>query len=213
MKKLFRHWGLVNRHRYHVFINGCRCGIGFHCLFHDLSKFHPKEFWPSVKYYDGTHSPVLEERLQNDYFSLICQHHTKRNPHHWEYWTDFYKGKILALAMPWRYATEYVCDMLSASYCYDPKAFNGETVVSYFAARCDHYYLSDVTKAYVKWCLERFAKHGFKGLRKKDTKAEYQRILGIYPKVKTYEPLSPTGALPLEGNEPIIPSALQGGQS
>ena len=73
MKAFFRHWGLVNRHRYHVWVNGIHCGIGWHCFFHDLSKFHPTEFLTSVRHYHGMHSPVYEERLKNDYFSFICQ--------------------------------------------------------------------------------------------------------------------------------------------
>lgn len=210
MSKVFKHWGLVNRHRHHVFINGCHCGIGFHCLFHDLSKYGPKEFWASVKHYNGTHSPVLEERLDNDYFSYICQHHTRRNKHHWEYWTDYFQGHIVAMAMPWVYATEYVCDMLSASYCYDPKGFSGERAYQYFLKRRDHYYLSDVTKEYVTLCLKRFADMGFAGLKKKDTKALYEDICSRFPKVRVYDSMACEGTLPKDAKEFIMPKSLQG---
>ena len=209
MSNFFRHWGLVNAHRYHVFRNGVACGIGWHCLFHDLSKYTPREFFRSVKYFDGTHSPVYEERLKNDYFSFICQAHTRRNKHHWEYWTDFFLGRIVARDMPWIYATEYVCDMLSASYCYDPKHFSPEKTLEYYQKRCDHYYMSDLTREYVRFCLTRFRDHGFAGLKKKDTKAEYRRLQGLYPRVRVYETLLPAGTLPRRGEGSIMQQSLQ----
>ena len=176
MKNFFHHLALVTRHRWHVFLNGCHCGIGWHCLFHDLTKFHPTEFFTSVKYYRGTFSPVYAERLENGYFSRICQHHTKRNKHHWEYWTDFYRGNIVVKAMPWKYATEYVCDMLSASFCYAPKEFKNETTYDYFEQRQSHYYLAPLTREYVRFCLKSFAEKGFAGLKKKDTKKRYAEL-------------------------------------
>lgn len=213
MKAFFKHWGLVNRHRFHVFTNGCRCGIGFHCLFHDLSKYTPKEFWTSVRHYEGSHSPVLEERLKNDYFSTICQAHTRRNKHHWEYWTDFFMGRIVAKTMPWVYATEYVCDMLSASYCYDPKHFTPAKTYDYFAARADHYYMSDATREYVLWCLARYRDLGFDGLKKKDTKAEYERIVSSHEAVKVYDELALAGTLPAKASEFIIPASSKEGKA
>ena len=192
MNKFFRHWGLLNRHRYHVFLNGCHCGIGFHCLFHDLSKYGPKEFFPSVKNYTGVYSPVAEERSKNDLFSFICQHHTKRNKHHWEYWTDFYRGSVIAINMPWLYAVEYVCDMLSASYCYDPEGFIRPGPYYRFLEHKTRYYLTDATDEFVTWCLKRFAELGWDGLKKKDTKKMYAEIAAKYPRVKVFP--SPLGA-------------------
>ena len=207
MSRFFRHLGLVNRHRYHVFLNGVHCGIGFHCLFHDLSKYTHREFSRSVKNFDGTHSPVYEERLKNDYFSYICQAHTKRNKHHWEYWTDFFQGHVLAMTMPWVYATEYVCDMLSASFCYDPKHFTPEKTLNYFLDRADHYLMSDATKEYVAWCLTRFRDLGYDGLKKQDTKKAYEEITARHDRVKVYDSLPCAGALPRRAEEFIIPSS------
>lgn len=209
MSRFFRHWGLVNRHRWHVFLNGCHCGIGFHCCFHDLSKYTPKEFFRSVKYFNGSHSPVFEERLQNDYFSFICQAHARRNKHHWEYWTDFFMGRVIARTMPWKYATEYVCDMLSASYCYDPKTFFPAKTLGYFVDRSDHFLMSDATREYVTWCLTRYKELGFRGLKKKDTKKAYADILAKHGPVTVYESLPVAGALPKRANEFIMPSSYQ----
>ena len=203
--KALKHFFLICRHRHHVIANGRRCGIFWHCLRHDLSKFGPTEFFRSAKFYDGSHSPVLEERKENDYFSLICQHHTKHNKHHWEYWVDFFKGHIIMLTMPWVYATEYVCDVLSASYCYDPKSFSGEKARDYFDERKDHYFMTTITKEYIHWCLDRFATMGYRGLKKKDTKAKYQELLGKYPRVEWASSDRAQGNLPHDAHESIMP--------
>ena len=79
----FKHLKLIIKHRHRVIANASHMGIFFHALRHDLSKFSHIEFHTSSKYYIGDHSPVYEERLANDYFSTICQHHTRRNKHHW----------------------------------------------------------------------------------------------------------------------------------
>lgn len=176
MKKFFGHLRVILTHRHQVIRNAFHCGIFFHALKHDLSKFSPKEFFPSVKYFAGDHSPVYEQRMANDLFSSICQHHTRRNPHHWEYWTDFFKGAIIVKAMPYKYAIEYVCDTLSASKTYDPKHFKPETTLNYFLSRVDNYYMNSGTKEFIKWCLTRYKDMGFKGLKKKDTLAKYKEI-------------------------------------
>lgn len=180
----FRHLHLILRHRHMVIANGLHCGIFFHCLKHDLTKFTPVEFHNSALHYVGDHSPVYEERLQNGYFSYICQHHTKRNKHHWEYWTDFFCGRIIVMTMPWIYATEYVCDMLSASKNYNPKTFKPETTLYYFLHHSTQYYMTQATREYVIWCLTRYRDLGFKGLKKKDTKAKYREIVSKYPKTE-----------------------------
>ena len=184
MNKFFGHLHTILKHRHLVIKNASHCGIFFHALKHDLSKFSPKEFFPSVKYFVGVHSPVYEQRLANNYYSSICQHHTKRNPHHWEYWTDFFKGAIVVKTMPYKYAMEYVCDMLSASKVYDPKNFKRETTLNYFLERSPYYYMSNATREFVKWSLTRYRDLAFKGLKKKDTLAKYKEITSIYPDVE-----------------------------
>lgn len=183
----FKHLHLINSHRRLVIKNARRMGIFWHALKHDLSKYSPKEFNASAKYYAGNHSPVFEERMHNNYFSSICQHHTKRNPHHWEYWTDFFCGRILMKTMPWKYATEYVCDMLSASYTYNKKDFKPETTLEYFEKRKSHYFMTEATKEYISWCLAEYRDNGFKNLKKKNTQKKYREITGKYPDVELFE--------------------------
>lgn len=182
----FRHFRLITKHRHQVISNGARCGIFWHCLKHDLSKYGYTEFHLSAKYYVGDHSPVFEERVHNRYFSAICQHHTKRNPHHWEYWVDFFAGSLVVKTMPWIYATEYVCDTLAAAKTYDPKNFGPSTALDYFMKHNRKYYMTAATREYIIWALTRYRDLGFAGLKKKDTKAAYSDIISSHPQVERF---------------------------
>lgn len=197
MSHPFKHLKTILKHRHQVIRNGWHLGIFWHCLGHDLSKFGRTEFKVGSTYYVGTHSPIYEERLRNGYFSSACQHHTRRNKHHWEYWTDFFKGRIIAKNMPYKYALEYVADTLSASKTYDPKNFKGSTTLEYFNRNSEHYYLTDTTEEFIRWCLTEYAENGWKNLNKKNTKKVYKEIEAKYPKTKIFEDMKALGDLPL----------------
>lgn len=204
MSHAFKHFVLITRHRHMVIRNGFHMGIFWHCLKHDLSKYGWKEFWTSAKYYRGNFSPVFAERMHNDYFSTICQHHTKRNPHHWEYWTDFFCGRVVIKTMPWKYATEYVCDMLSASKNYNPKEFKPETTYNYFIKHKDHFYATRATREYIEWCLSKYKESGWKELKKKNTKKMYQEICSKYPDVEILEELNLSLDIPKSEKDAFI---------
>ncbi|MCR5692532.1 MAG: DUF5662 family protein [Bacilli bacterium] len=197
MSHPFKHLKTILKHRHQVIRNGWHLGIFWHCLRHDLSKFGRTEFKVGSTYYVGTHSPIYEERLRNGYFSSACQHHTRRNKHHWEYWTDFFKGRIIAKNMPYKYALEYVADTLSASKTYDPKNFKGSTTLEYFNRNCPHYYLTDTTEEFIRWCLTEYAENGWKNLKKKNTKKAYNEIEAKHPKTKIFDVMKSVGDLPL----------------
>ena len=197
MSHPFKHLKVILKHRHQVIRNGWHLGIFWHCLKHDLSKFGRTEFKVGSTYYVGTHSPIYEERLRNGYFSSACQHHTRRNKHHWEYWTDFFKGRIVARNMPYKYALEYVADTLSASKTYDPKNFKGSTTLEYFNRNSEHYYLTDTTEEFIRYCLTEYAENGWKNLKKKNTKKVYKEIEAKYPKTKVFDTMKALGDLPL----------------
>ena len=197
MSHPFKHLRTILRHRHQVIRNGWHLGIFWHCLRHDLSKFGRTEFKVGSTYYVGTHSPIYEERLRNGYYSTACQHHTRRNKHHWEYWTDFFKGRIIAKNMPYKYALEYVADTLSASKTYDPKNFKGSTTLEYFNRNSEHYYLTDTTEEFIRYCLTEYAENGWKNLKKKNTKKVYKEIEAKYPKTKVFDTMKGLGDLPL----------------
>ena len=83
----FRHLHTVNKHRFKVFIHCVKAGIFFQGLVHDLSKYHPTEFFIGVKYFQGTRSPNDAEREEKG-LSTAWIHHKGRNKHHFEYWYD-----------------------------------------------------------------------------------------------------------------------------
>lgn len=192
----FKHFFLILRHRHQVIKNGFHLGIFFQCLRHDLSKFSPTEFITSSKYYKGDGSPVYYERLHNNYYSKVCQHHTKRNKHHWEYYTDFLAGRIIVRNMPYKYCLEYVADVLSASKTYNLKAFKPDSALNYFNDVKNHYYMSDATEEFLTICFERYKESGFKNLKKKETKKLYKEITSKYPDVKIFTTMKIDRELP-----------------
>ena len=195
--KTIRHFITITKHRHQVLRNAFHMGIFFFALHHDLSKYSFKEFFPSAKYYAGSYSPINNQRMENNYFSSVCQHHVRKNPHHWEYWTDFYKGHLLVKTMPFKWAAEYVCDTLSASKVYNGKAFDRKMPLEYFDSHSKWYYMSTATKEFARWCLEKYAESGWKELNKKTAKAKYDELRKIYPDVEVLDELHPYGDLPL----------------
>ncbi len=193
MLKALGHFVTITKHRHRVIANGFHMGIGIHCLRHDLSKYLPGEFIKSAHYYAGDHSPVYEERLDNAYYSSICQHHTRHNKHHYEYWTDFFMGRVIAKRMPYIYATEYVCDVLAASRTYHPDTFGGKQALDYFLKHSKRYFLHDATIDYVVYCLREYSLNGWKNLKRRNTEKIYREISAKYPDVEVFEEM-PLGA-------------------
>ena len=182
----FKHFVLITKHRHQVIRNASHLGIFFQSLGHDLSKYSCLEFKESAKRYKGTSSPVYEQRKEEDNYSTIAVHHTNRNKHHWEYYVDFFKGKIILRNIPYTYCLEYCADMLAASKTYDKKNFSGQVVYDYFMSRVENYCMTKATKEFISWLLLTYAKEGFKGLKKKVTKAKYLEITSKYPQVEEY---------------------------
>jgi hypothetical protein len=196
MSHPFRHFITIEKHRHQVIRNAFHMGIFFQALRHDLSKFSYTEFHNSAKYATGSGSPVWDDRLHNDYYSVICQHHTKRNKHHWEYWTDFFVGRVIAINMPYRFALEYCCDVLSAAKTYDKKDFRPDTALHYFQSKKAFYYMTDGTKEFIEWCLAQYAENGFHGLHRRQTKPKYQEIMKRHPSVKIFSALDTDFVIP-----------------
>ena len=121
----FKHFKKVCTHKYWVFNYCLKAGIHIQGLFHDLSKFSPTEFFESVKYYQGTSSPIDAAKKVNGY-SEAWMHHKGRNKHHYEYWQDNFDNGGIALEMPMKYKKEMICDYIGAGRAYFGKAFTIE---------------------------------------------------------------------------------------
>ena len=133
ISRFFGHLGTVTRHRWQVMKNCFRAGLYRQGLTHDLSKFSPTEFWPGVRYYQGTRSPNEQERETVGY-SLAWMHHKGRNRHHFEYWNDLNveTRRYEPVKMPYRYLAEMFCDRVAASMIYKGKEYTDSSALEYF---------------------------------------------------------------------------------
>lgn len=129
--KVFKHFNLVNKHRYYVFRYSIKAGIPVRGLLHDLSKYSPTEFFESVKYFDGHKSPIIFAKMEKGY-SKAWLHHKGRNKHHLEYWEDVFKGEKIAAFIPYKYIVECICDKLAATKAYNGKNFNQKQALEYW---------------------------------------------------------------------------------
>lgn len=126
----FAHLRKVRTHRKWVRHYCSKVGLHWQGLVHDLSKYSPTEFWESVEYYQGNRSPIDACKEKNGY-SLTWFHHRGRNKHHMEYWTDRYDTGTSCVPMPYKYATELICDWLGAGRAYMGSNFSYEKELEY----------------------------------------------------------------------------------
>ena len=130
LKKAIKHIKLVSKHKWYVFIYCTRLGLPIRGLMHDMSKFSPTEFWESIKYYDGTISPITVCKRANGY-SKAWLHHKGRNKHHTEYWVDS-NAPVQTPIIPYKYVAEMICDKLSASKVYNGKQWTKKSEIEYW---------------------------------------------------------------------------------
>jgi hypothetical protein len=121
----WNHFKTICKHKYWVGYYCFKAGIPWRGIKHDLSKFSPTEFCESVKYYQGTSSPIDACKKANGW-SKAWLHHKGRNDHHYEYWQDNFDKGGEALLMPKECAIELVCDYLGAGRAYMGKDFTYE---------------------------------------------------------------------------------------
>lgn len=118
----FRHLKTVIVHKTCVARYCFLCGLYLQGIMHDMSKFSPVEFFESVKYYQGTSSPIDACKADKGY-SNAWFHHRGRNKHHWEYWVDDFQKGMIPKKMPFKYMLEMICDYLGAGRAYMGKNF------------------------------------------------------------------------------------------
>lgn len=133
LNSLKGHLLTVIHHRHKVIEHCFKAGIPVQGLLHDLSKFSPAEFIPSVKFYQGNRSPNETERAENG-CSLAWMHHKGRNRHHFEYWVDIDPADKLykPVKMPLKYVAEMFCDRVAASKIYRGENYKNTDPLDYF---------------------------------------------------------------------------------
>ena len=130
-KRFWGHLATVHHHRALVRKYCFRCGLYWQGLVHDLSKYNPQEFIPSVRYFQGNRSPYAYEK---ELYGIApgWLHHKGHNKHHWEYWTDCIKGKWVPMEMPEKYIVESFCDRIAASQTYKKEQYTDDAPLAYF---------------------------------------------------------------------------------
>lgn len=130
IKNVLKHFILITHHKWVVFKLCCKIGEPWRGFVHDLSKYFPTEFWESVNYYVGDHSPITEAKKDKGY-SEAWLHHKGRNKHHTHYWVD-YEAPERTPIIPYKYATEMICDKLAAGIIYEGKKWTKESGLAYW---------------------------------------------------------------------------------
>ena len=127
------HLKVVNSHRFKVMKYCFKVGLYKQGLLHDLSKYSPTEFFVGVKYFQGTRSPNVMERIEKGYSSASL-HHTGRNKHHFQYWIDFDENKCYykGMPMPANYVVEMFMDRIAACETYQKENYTERSPLNYF---------------------------------------------------------------------------------
>lgn len=170
MNKTIGHFKTITKHRHLVIYHCFKAGIGFQGLFHDLSKYGPREFFVGAKYYLGSKSPNEKERELYGY-SKAWLHHKGRNRHHFEYWTDYNpKTKVLEpIEMPLSYVVEMFCDRVAASKVYQGENYKQTHPLEYFLkakkSRFINQNTSDLLESWLTMLAEKGEEETFKYIK------------------------------------------------
>lgn len=152
----WKHFRLISRHKWKVFIYCSRVGLVRQGLLHDMTKFSWTEFRTGIFYYAGIQSPNTAERLEQG-VSEAWLHHKGRNKHHYEYWIDYSverPGELCGCRMPYRYVAEMFCDRVSASQIYKGAAYTDAAPYEYFAPHADRLLIHPQTRRELLQLLE-----------------------------------------------------------
>lgn len=157
----FKHFGKICKHKWWVFYYCCKAGIPWRGFMHDWSKFSPVEFWESVKYYQGTSSPI-DAAKKDKGWSKAWMHHKGRNSHHYEYWVDNFDNGGVPLQMPYKDAVEMLCDYLGAGRAYMGKNFTYQKEYEWWVNKCKKpLAMHPNTLGFITRCMSQF-NHGLK---------------------------------------------------
>lgn len=141
----WEHFKTITKHKWYVMLACFKAGIYWQGIVHDLSKYSPKEFCTSARFFQGNGSPIDKEKAERGY-SLAWQNHKAKNLHHWQYWIDFENGELIALPMPSKYLTEMLCDWVGAGKAYNKGSWTIDTFKSWYHKNKDLLVLHELTR-------------------------------------------------------------------
>ena len=183
MGNLWKHFKLINKHKWIVFKLSIKDGIHFRGFIHDLSKYSITEFFESAKYYQGNRSPIVNARKENVY-SKAWLHHKGRNKHHEEYWYDWY-AEVKAPIIPYKYTVEMICDQLAAGMVYNGDKWNQTLPLKYWTEKKNkNLYHPQMVKFFENLYTELSEKGIDKIINKKYLKEKYKQYCEDYSEEK-----------------------------
>ncbi len=156
---LWKHLGVINKHKLHVTKLCFKAGLYKQGILHDLSKYSFVELKTGAKYFDGSRSPNGIERSIHGY-SQAWLHHKGRNKHHWEYWVDFYDVGAKAPRIPNKYLVEMFCDRIAATIVYLGDNYQDMAPLEYYNRTQAYYIMEDESKRILEDMLEYLSNHG-----------------------------------------------------
>ena len=185
MKKAWKHFCTITKHKNLVLVGCFKVGLYRQGLLHDLSKYSPTEFLVGCKYYKGYMSPNNAEREDKGYSSAWL-HHKGRNKHHMEYWIDYAvekdpgkeHGGMTGMKMPIRYVAEMFIDRISASKNYQKEKYTDRSPIEYFEHGRGHYLIHEDTEALLYYLLKMLA---IKGEKATFSFVKYELLKGKVP--------------------------------
>lgn len=178
MKNFFQHLKTVCKHKFYVAKYCFKAGLYWQGLVHDLSKFSPTEFFESVRYYQGTRSPIDACKEANG-MSMAWLHHKGRNKHHYEYWQDNFDKGTTHLTMPFKYALEMICDYLAAGNAYNGKKFTLQNELEWWKNKTKNKIaMSNETFAFVDIMMNTMAKeNNVDAIKRERAYNMYQQVI------------------------------------
>jgi len=110
MSKAAKYLKYLVQHKYRVMKTCFDFGLYRQGIIHDLSKFHPVEWFPYQNSFYGKRTPEVRKA-----FDRAWLRHQRINKHHWQYWVVLRDDKTpQPLEMPIDYAIEMICDWYAA---------------------------------------------------------------------------------------------------
>lgn len=143
------------RHKYFVFVEGRKLGVGLlRLLVHDWSKFLPSEWFPYAAHFYGDR-PVnrggdsgydRSHDLEDEDFNIAWLKHVNRNPHHWQFWCLLFDdGGGRSLTMPHKYRKEMLADWRGAG-----RALGQTDTAKWYRANKTNMQLHPETRAWIE---------------------------------------------------------------
>lgn len=154
MKKYFKYFWYVLKHKWFVFLECRKSGIFWLGIIHDWSKFRPSEFIPYARHFYGQDriGQVEKEKVEgydksrdveDEDFNKAWLYHIHRNKHHWQYWVLIQdENEDMVLEMPLRYRNELLADWVGAG-----KAITGkDNIKEWYLKHADKFRFAPTTR-------------------------------------------------------------------